>query len=78
MIGTGKLNRTLAGIAGVLGGAAVLAIVVLLAYPRAVPENGLGDGWQCRSTAFSTSCTRVHDVHPAAPIVPADPRALAV
>jgi hypothetical protein len=48
--------------------AAALAVLVtvVLAYPKPVSTSVLGDGWECRATAFSTSCTRVR---PVAPIV---------
>jgi hypothetical protein len=47
--------------------AALAALVtVVLAYPKPISTSVLGDGWECRATAFSTSCTKVR---PVAPIV---------
>jgi hypothetical protein len=37
-----------------------------LAYPKPISVPALGAGWQCRATAFSTSCTKVQRAVPAA------------
>ena len=45
--------------------AALAALVtVMLAYPKPISTSVLGDGWECRATAFSTSCIRVRRVAP--------------
>ena len=44
---------------------AALATAMLI-YPKPISTSVLGDGWECRATAFSTSCTKVQ---PVAPIV---------
>ena len=43
--------------AATLVSAAVLASIAL-SYPKSNTQSVLGNNWQCRQTAFLTSCTR--------------------
>lgn len=65
MTGTWRTRKAFRLIAATLASIAALATIAL-AYPKPITMPALGAGWQCRATAFSTSCTRVEHAVPAA------------
>jgi hypothetical protein len=65
MTGTWRTRKAFRWIAATLASMAALATVAL-AYPRPISMPALGAGWECRATAFSTSCTRVQRAVPSA------------
>jgi hypothetical protein len=65
MTGTSRTRKAFRLIAATLASIAALATVAL-AYPRPISMPALGAGWECRATAFSTSCIRVQHAAPTA------------
>ena len=65
MTGTWRTRKAFRLIAATLALMAALGTVAL-AYPKPISMPALGAGWQCRATAFSTSCTKVQRAVPAA------------
>jgi hypothetical protein len=65
MTGTWRTRKAFRLIAATLASIAALGTIAL-AYPKPISMPALGAGWQCRATAFSTSCTKVEHAVPAA------------
>jgi hypothetical protein len=65
MTGTWRTRKAFRLIAATLASMAALGTVALI-YPKPISVPALGAGWQCRATAFSTSCTRVQHAAPTA------------
>jgi len=68
MTGTWRTRKALRFILATLALLAALGTVAL-AYPKPISVPALGAGWQCRATAFSTSCTKVQRAVPAAQLL---------